>query len=125
MRFNNPLTGLTQHFEMEVDTSFMEVKTHGALPAWKSAFQPCDLTDLRKTNQLQDWLPLDLFSFEGLTIIRIKDVTPREVISNIKNIYKKSKKDYFLTDVLLFLLLRHPGQMNFFPLLKKWRHKSS
>lgn len=91
MRFNNPLTGLTQHFEMEVDTSFMEVKTHGALPAWKSAFQPCDLTDLRKTNQLQDWLPLDLFSFEGLTIIRIKDVTPREVISNIKNILLEKK----------------------------------
>ncbi|MFT4024483.1 MAG: GAF domain-containing protein [Flavihumibacter sp.] len=86
MHYKNPLTGLTQHFEMEVDTSFMEVKVRGPLPGWRSDFQPCNLKDLSKTQELQEWLPLDLFTFEGITIIRIKEVTPREVISNIKNI---------------------------------------
>jgi hypothetical protein len=83
---NDPATGLTKYFEIQIDTRFVDVKTiDRSLPAI-----PENAVDIR-TNRMMDLselyklMPLNQFVFEGLVIIRICDVTDREVISEIKN----------------------------------------
>jgi len=83
-----PDSGLDKYLELEMDTRFVEVSVKGSLPSLKEA---CDckgcsrVSDILNVEGLHENLPLDQFEFEGLVIIRIKDVTEREVISNIKN----------------------------------------
>ena len=79
------ITGLNKYLEVEVDASFVDVKLKGELPALEKPPSCMHLTDLLKIPDLHKLLPLDGFQFEGISIIRIKNVTEREAISEIKN----------------------------------------
>jgi hypothetical protein len=81
----DPATGLKKFLELDLDASFIEVVLKGDLPNLEQCPHCSQLTDLLKIPNLQELLPLELFEFQGMVIINIKDVTEREVISEIKN----------------------------------------
>ncbi|MEJ7736090.1 MAG: hypothetical protein WKF97_01575 [Chitinophagaceae bacterium] len=83
--FLDPVTGLQKYLQLELNSRFIEVKAKGKLPDLGQNQTCIRLKDLLKIPRLQVLLPLDLFEFEGFVIINIKDVTEREVISDIKN----------------------------------------
>jgi hypothetical protein len=74
--------------ELEMDTRFIDVHAKGELPKLENdcACRGCSrVSDILHIEGLFEALPLSQFEFEGLVIIRIREVTEREVISNIKN----------------------------------------
>ncbi|GAO42883.1 GAF domain-containing protein [Flavihumibacter petaseus] len=86
LQLPHPETGLPHYFEMELDPTFIQAVPKGELPPLLDDFKCGNMNDLRRMEKLQECLPLDKFVFEGIAIIRIKDVTRREVVNNIKNI---------------------------------------
>lgn len=81
--FVDPETGLTKYLELELNAQFVEVKmvnTEFALPTTFTAERSLDTDELRKT------FPIENFSFEGLVVIDVTDVTTDQVINEIKNI---------------------------------------
>ncbi|MBC6491118.1 hypothetical protein ACFSQD_14850 [Flavihumibacter stibioxidans] len=86
IKFTNPVNGLVNYFELDLDPTFMDVIAEGDLPDIKKQIHCCNVEEVMRNQSLQQMLPLHLFRFEGLSIARIKDVTQREVINNIKNI---------------------------------------
>lgn len=84
-----PDSGLDKYLELEMDTRFIDVSTKGSLPDLDKGcgcWLGCNsVSDILNVPDLDTLLPLDNFEFEGLVIIRIREVTEREVISNIKN----------------------------------------
>lgn len=80
-------SGLDKYLELEMDTRFIEVIPNDKLPELP---EECEcrgctrVSDILSVRGLQENFPLNQFEFEGLVIIRIKEVTEREVISNIK-----------------------------------------
>ncbi len=80
-------TGLTTYVKLSLDTRFIEIKTIGPLPELRledlrlGTFDPDESLAL-----LEKKLPLDLFRFEGFSIMTITDVTADQAIENIKNI---------------------------------------
>ena len=86
--YKHPFSGLDKYLELEMDTRFIEVISKDTLPKIEDECEcrGCNnVSDILNVRGLKDSLPLEQFEFEGLVIIRIKDVTEREVISNIKN----------------------------------------
>lgn len=80
-------TGLSTYTELELDSRFIEVRAKGELPQL-----PIDcgahchsVTDLLPLDMLKEMLPLSLFDFEGMVILRLRDVTQREVLNIIRN----------------------------------------
>jgi hypothetical protein len=83
--FADPDSGLVKYLELEVDTRFVDVSPIGEMP-----FIPedavCHRTNkMMELSELQQHLPLKSFVFEGLAVVRIKDVTEQETISLMKN----------------------------------------
>jgi hypothetical protein len=86
--YSAPDTGLDKYLELEMDTRFIDVRAKGDLPRLDNECEcrGCSrVSDILSVQGLQEALPLDQFEFEGLVIVRIRDVTEREVISNVKN----------------------------------------
>jgi GAF domain-containing protein len=81
-----PDSGLQRFMELELDTRFIDVIPTIPLPELSTEFCNCctRITDLERS-EVCDTLQLKDFRFEGLVIVRIKDVTEREVINKIKN----------------------------------------
>ncbi len=83
--FIDPATGLTKYFDLNIDARFIDVNLVGEMP------QVPDNIICRRTNQLLPIdqllkiLPLNKFVFEGMSIVRVNDVTNIETISRIKN----------------------------------------
>ncbi len=84
-----PDSGLDKYLELEMDTRFIDVSTKHELPNLDTGcgcWSGCNsVSDILNVPDLDKFLPLHNFEFEGLVIIRIREVTEREVISNIKN----------------------------------------
>lgn len=78
-------TGLEKFMELELDARFVEVKPKTNLPEMPSTFCIHGPEDILKIDELQEWLPLDMFEFEGMMLIRMKDVTEQQIINEIKN----------------------------------------
>lgn len=78
-------TGLTHYMEMRLDGRFIDVKPIGEMPELpKSAVDP--LTNrLLTVEELIEKIPIDKFSFEGVTVMRVNDITEVEVISRMKD----------------------------------------
>ncbi|MCX8020879.1 MAG: hypothetical protein N2747_10335 [Chitinophagaceae bacterium] len=78
-------TGLNHYMEIRMDGRFIDVHPSGEMPHF-----PADLVDTQthrmlSVEELTKKIPLDKFRFEGITVLRINDVTQQEVITQIKN----------------------------------------
>ena len=84
--YKNPTSGLDRYMELEIDTRFVDVHTDIDLPTMpEECIYGCRrIADILNNPQILDWLSLDQFKFEGIAIIRIREVTEREVINNVK-----------------------------------------
>lgn len=81
-------TKLDKYYEFEINNNLVEAKFLGD-PSSLPEMPELDihkLIDLVAKPELMDWIPLDQFRFEGITIIQVKEVTERSVVNNIKNI---------------------------------------
>ena len=85
--FKDSRTGLDRYMELTIDARFIDVFTDHTLPKMpEECKNACHrVADILAKPELLDWLPLDLFRFEGIAIVQIKEVTERAIISNIKN----------------------------------------
>ncbi|MDF2186961.1 hypothetical protein [Paraflavitalea sp. CAU 1676] len=83
----NPDTGLNTYTELELDSRFIDVSAKGDLPLLPiDCGAHChEVTDLMSLEKLKELLPLSLFEFEGMVILRLRDVTEREVLNIIRN----------------------------------------
>lgn len=81
-------TNLDKYYEFEINNNLVEVTFLGepsALPPMPD-LDIHKLIDLVSKPELMEWIPLDQFRFEGITILQVKEVTERSVVNNIKNI---------------------------------------
>lgn len=79
------------YFELEWDPQFIDISCTSELPSLPDEFTlKCHhVRDLVLYPQLKQWLPLENFIFEGLVITRIREVSERETVNNIRNILQK------------------------------------
>lgn len=83
--FKDPVTGLTRYMELRIDTRFIDVNPIGEMPPLPDSVV-CQRTNRILTiSELMEKVPLEKFCFEGISVIRVNDVTEQEVISLIKN----------------------------------------
>ena len=80
-------TGLDRYMELEIDTRFLDVRARGELPELPEEilFGCHNSHDLAQKPALKKLLSLDQFEFEGMVIIRIWEVTEREVLNIIRD----------------------------------------
>jgi len=83
--FIDPASGLTKYLELEMDTRFVDVNPVNELPEMPQNVICHRTNRIMSLQQLKEAIPLDKFVFEGTVIVRINDVTDREIISQIKN----------------------------------------
>lgn len=81
----DPQTGLTRFMEMRLDARFVEVLPAGDMPAMPESLLDPETNRLYSLTELMQLIPLDQFIFQGLTVLRINDVTELEVIGEMKN----------------------------------------
>lgn len=85
-QFVDPASGLTKYFQIDVNNRFVRVSVKGELPQLnfthlrKKAHKPLDW------QVLQEQLPLDLFRFDGFSVITLTDITRSQALENIKTI---------------------------------------
>ena len=78
-------TGLTRYLEMRVDARFIDIKPVGEMPKMPESILNKQTNNIMNMAELMEHIPLDKFIFEGVSIIRVNDMTEQEVISKIKN----------------------------------------
>ena len=78
-------TDTEKFLELELDAHFVDVKSIGALPELPESCSINCVEDIIKSDDLQQWLPLTSFAFEGMMLIKVKDVTEQQIINVIKN----------------------------------------
>jgi len=83
--YKHPVTELEKFMELELDARFVEVKAKKKLPKLPFSFSTSSTEDILKTEELQKRLPLEMFEFEGMMLVKIKDVTEQQIINEIKN----------------------------------------
>ena len=83
--FIDPLTGLTKYMELRIDARFIDVRPIGEMPEMPESIICPRTNRIMSVTELMEKVPLEKFAFEGLSIVRVNDVTEQEVISLIKN----------------------------------------
>ena len=83
--YKHPDTGLERFMELELDARFVDVKAKGVLPKLTESFLLTSTTDIVNSKDLQQLLPLNNFEFEGMMLVKVKDVTEQQIINEIKN----------------------------------------
>jgi hypothetical protein len=82
----DPVTGFQKYLEVQIESRFVDVKTiDGSIPVIPENVICKRTNKMVELSELYQLLPLTQFAFEGIVIVRICDVTEREVISDIKN----------------------------------------
>ncbi|OSZ80981.1 hypothetical protein CAP36_07015 [Chitinophagaceae bacterium IBVUCB2] len=78
-------TGLTRYMEMRLDGRFIDVKPIGEMPPLPTSILDVQTNRLLTLQELAEQIPIDKFVFEGITVMRVNDVTEQEVISRMKD----------------------------------------
>lgn len=78
-------TGLTRYMEMRLDGRFIDVSPVKGMPALPTSLLDPATNRLFTMEELMKMVPLEQFIFEGLTVLRINDVTEQAVITEMKN----------------------------------------
>lgn len=81
----DPVTGLTRYMELRIDARFIDVRPVGEMPKMPTSILSPQNNRIMSIAELMAEIPLDKFVFEGLSVIRVNDVTEAEVITQIKN----------------------------------------
>ncbi len=80
-------TGLNKYYQLDFDVRFVDAKFDGELP--EINFDNIKLGEDSKHGSLevmQQFLPLEKFTFSGFAIISIKDITTQHVMEHIKDV---------------------------------------
>ena len=82
-----PITGLDKYMELELDVRFIDIKVNGELPALpeQCCREGVNINNPENVKLVAELVPLDQFIFEGFVIVRVREVTDREVINMVKN----------------------------------------
>jgi hypothetical protein len=83
--YHDAETGLTRFMEYRVDARFIDVKPVGEVPDLPTSIIDKRTNSIMSTADLIQQVPLEKFLFEGVSVIRINDITEQEVITRIKN----------------------------------------
>jgi hypothetical protein len=83
--FEDPVTGLTKYLELSIDARFIDVNPVGELPIAPDNLVCKRTNRLLPLEEMEKFLPLSDFIFDGLAIIKVHDVTSQEIISRLKN----------------------------------------
>ena len=81
----DPETGVERYFNVNIDNRFVEVNPKDGLPQLDLKMLYTRLNEGDGYEILEDILPLDLFTFSGISIVSITDETCRYAMENIKN----------------------------------------
>jgi hypothetical protein len=76
--------GLEQYYNIQLDTTYVEIKVKGPLPELKPELIELFLQETTGAEVLEETLPLSMFRFEGFAIITVKDITEKQSIENIR-----------------------------------------
>src|SRR4030095_1569344 len=80
-----PETHLDKYMELTIDAQFIDVILEGELPELNTnQLNLLYFHDVVKNEALLKQVPLDRFRFDGCVILRIHEVTEREIINKIK-----------------------------------------
>lgn len=104
-----PNTHLDKYMELELDVRFIDITVNGELPELPEncELDECNLSDIANIPELMERVPLSMFSFDGFVIVRVLEVTDREVINKIKNSLLEL---HSFDDVPVFQELQHQVQ---------------
>ncbi|MCX6317213.1 MAG: hypothetical protein NTW29_07970 [Bacteroidetes bacterium] len=83
--FDDEKTGLTRYMELRLDGRFIDVLPLGEMPEMPHSMLDQVYNRILTLEELMQHIPLNKFVFEGLTVIRINDVTREAVIAEMKN----------------------------------------
>jgi hypothetical protein len=83
--FHDDKTGLTRYMEMRIDGRFIDVNPAGEMPELPTSIINPHTNSIMTITELMEHVPLDKFVFEGVSVIRVNDMTEAEVITKIKN----------------------------------------
>ena len=83
--FPDEKSGLVRYMELRLDGRFIDVQPIGEMPAMPESMLDNMYNRILSLEELMHQIPLDQFVFEGLTVIRINDVTEQAVIAEMKN----------------------------------------
>ena len=81
----NEETGLTRFLELRIDARFIDVRPIGEMPKLPESILNKHTNNIMTMTELMEHIPLDKFVFEGISVIRVNDMTELEVITQIKN----------------------------------------
>lgn len=84
-------TGQTRHFSINLDTTFVEVKSKTKLPALDPDLVRRNIMAENSTAHLQTLIPVNIFSFSGITIMTATDISQQYALETIKNIVVKNQ----------------------------------
>ncbi len=81
----NEETGLTRYLELRIDARFIDVNPIGEMPALPESILNRHTNNIMTMAELMEQIPLNKFAFEGISVLRVNDMTEQEVITQIKN----------------------------------------
>lgn len=86
-------TGLTRHFNITLNTSFVDLVSKKPLPELDISAVLDYASQENMLAHLYELLPVDMFSLRGFTILTITDVTQHYALETIKNNIVKNQAD--------------------------------
>lgn len=82
----NTQTGLLQYFAVHLNTDFLEVIPNGELPIPDFRELTMRMAEDGALEMLERILPLSMFTFRGITMVTISDVTAEKAVENIESV---------------------------------------
>lgn len=83
--YTNPDTQLTQYYNINADTQFIDITYDGKLPELNFELVAAQIQDGTEIEHLQETIPLNKFKFDGFTVISLADVTLPHAIEGIRS----------------------------------------
>jgi hypothetical protein len=80
----DPVTGLDQHFRLQLDWRFVDVELVGPKPPLSDAMRQRLQAGTIDADLLREHLPPDRFVLRGFMVVKAVDVTDQEVLSSLK-----------------------------------------
>jgi hypothetical protein len=83
--YEEPETGITRYMELRTDIRFIDVHPAGEMPFLPESLLDPQSNRLFTIDELMEKIPVEKFIFDGITPVRVNDITETAVISEIKN----------------------------------------